>query len=206
MDPAFWRERWQKQETGFHQPAVNDLLQQHWAGLGVAPGSAVFVPLCGRSLDMVWLARQGHRVIGIEVSELAVDAFFAECGLKSAGGYELWCGDFFALPAAPMANVAGVYDRASLIAFPASMQERYTQKLKELTPPGSPVLLITLDYDQERMAGPPFATPRAQVQKLFADRYAIEETACRSALERNPRFKERGLTALDECAYTLRPR
>lgn len=136
MDPTFWRERWQKKEIGFHQPAYHTLLLKHWPQLQLAPGSRVFVPLCGKSLDMVWLAEQGHRVVGAELSELAVDEFFAERGLaptvrtvgnftvKAAGPYELWCGDIFELPREAVADVAGVYDRAALIALPPDLQQR----------------------------------------------------------------------------------
>jgi|JRHI01.1.fsa_nt_gi thiopurine S-methyltransferase len=217
MDRNFWHERWQKKETGFHQPAVNDLLQLYWPRLGLEAGSEVFVPLCGRSLDMVWLAEQGHRVIGAELSQIAIDEFFAERGLtpevsrhagftiKSAGAFELWRGDFFELPPRAVAGIASAYDRASLIAFPADMQGRYAAKLKELAPAQVPLLLITLDYDQKQMTGPPFSTPRDRVHDLFADRYEIEELACRSALEQNPRLLQRGLTSLEECAYVLRP-
>jgi len=215
MEPEFWHQRWKSQEIAFHQACVHDLLQAHWGRLGCPRGSDVFVPLCGKSLDMAWLASEGHRVIGAELSEIAVDEFFAERGLepsartagpfvvKSAGPYELWCGDIFALPREAVANVAGVYDRAALIAFPPAMQPRYADTLKSLLPAATPLLLITLDYDQARMQGPPFATPREQVRDLFADRYAIEEIAHRSALEHHQRFKERGLTALEESAFAL---
>jgi thiopurine S-methyltransferase len=216
MDPTFWRERWQKQDIGFHQPAIHELLRTHWRRLGLGAGSRVFVPLCGKSLDMVWLADQGHRVIGAELSDIAIDDFFAERGLepavrkegnfviKSAGFFELWCGDIFDLPPQAVARVAGVYDRASLVAFPPSMQERYVEQLKALLPARAPILLITLDYDQARMSGPPFATPRQQVRRLFADRYDVAELACRQVLEQTPRLRERGLTALEECCYLLR--
>jgi thiopurine S-methyltransferase len=218
MDPAFWHERWQNKETAFHQNAVNELLLRYWQRLGLKAGSAVFVPLCGKSVDMEWLAAQGHRIIGAELSQIAIDEFLAERGLtpavatragftvKTAGPFELWCGDFFDLPVSALAEVAGVYDRASLVAFPAAMQGRYAAKLKELTPATAPLLLVTLDYDQDEMTGPPFATPQRQVLSLFADCYAIEELARQSALERNPRLRDRGLTSLKECAYLLRPR
>jgi len=217
MDLTFWRARWQNKDIGFHQPVIHELLQKHWPQLGLAANSQVFVPLCGKSLDMVWLAEQGHRVIGAELSEIAIDDFFAERGLepavrevgkflvKSAGAYELWCGDIFELPSDAVSGVAGVYDRAALVAFPAGLQRRYAAKLKELAPAGAPVLLITLDYDAECMTGPPFAVPRDQVDRLFADSYAISELECRDALDLNPRFRQRGLTALEECAYALRP-
>ncbi len=216
MDPTFWRERWQKQDIGFHQPAIHALLRKYWSRLGLDAGSPVFVPLCGKSLDMVWLAEQGHRAVGAELSEIAIDGFFAERGLepsvrqignfvvKSAAAYELWCGDIFDMPADAVANVAGVYDRAALVAFPADLQERYAAKLKEFIPAAAPMLLITLDYDAEKMTGPPFAVPRAQVDHLFADSYAVTELERRPALDLNPRFRQRGLTALDESAYLLR--
>jgi len=218
MDTTFWRERWQNKDIGFHQPDIHELLQKHWPQLGLAAGSQVFVPLCGKSLDMVWLAGEGHRVIGAELSEIAIDDFFAERGLepavrevgnfivKSADAYELWCGDIFELPPDAVSGVAGVYDRAALVAFPADLQTRYAAKLKQLVPAGAPVLLITLDYDAKRMTGPPFAVPRDQVDRLFADSYAVTELECRDALDLNPRFRQRGLTALDEHALLLRRR
>lgn len=215
MEPDFWNTRWQKQEIAFHQADFHDLMQRYWPGLGLPAGSAVFVPLCGKSLDMVWLARQGHRIVGAELSDIAVDAFFAEQGLepkattvgpfeeKVAGPFELWRGDFFDLPLKAVANVAAIYDRASLIAFPPAMQERYANKLCGLSPAATPILLMTFDYDQSQMSGPPFATPVDQVQRLFGDCYDITLLERREALERNPGFRKRGLTALTECALQL---
>jgi thiopurine S-methyltransferase len=217
MDTTFWRERWQKQDIGFHQPAIHDLLQKHWPRLQLKAGASVFVPLCGKSLDMVWLGEEGHRVIGAELSEIAVDDFFTERGLKpevrnvgnlivkSAGPYELWCGDIFEMPSAAVAAVAGVYDRAALVAFPAELRERYAEKLEELLPATAPILLITLDYEAEKMSGPPFSVSRQETDRLFADRYRVSELECRDALALNPRFRQRGLTALEECALLLRP-
>jgi thiopurine S-methyltransferase len=218
MDTEFWHERWQKHEIAFHQGAANDLLKAHWARIGVPAGAEVFVPLSGKSLDMVWLAGRGHRVIGAELSEIAVDEFFASEGfapksrkegsfvVKSAGPYELWCGDIFEMPAAATARVGGVYDRAALIAFPPEMQKRYADKLLALAPAAAPMLLVTLDYDPARMQGPPFATPRAAVDRLFGDACEITELARRSVIDESPRFRERGLAALDEYAYRLRRR
>ncbi len=216
MDPTFWRERWRKSEIGFHQPDYHGLMVKHWPQLGLSPGTGVFVPLCGKSLDMVWLAERGHRIIGAELSEVAVDSFFAERGLepkvrsaggftiKSAGPYEIWCGDFFAMPKAAVADIAGVFDRAALVALPPPMQQRYAQKLAEILPASAPILLITLDYDPAQMSGPPFSTPRAQVRKLYSERYRIEEVESRNVMETHPHFRARGLTALEEDAFILR--
>jgi thiopurine S-methyltransferase len=216
METEFWRSRWQQQEIGFHQQSVHALLQEQWRRLGLKRGTKVFVPLCGKTLDMAWLADEGHSVIGAELSEIAIVQFFAERGLtptvrtcegfvvSEAGPYELWCGDIFDLPNSAVAGIAGVYDRAALIAFPLSMQECYATKLKSLLPDAAPILLIALDYDQSQMQGPPFATSRAQVRRLFTDRYEVDELVSRSVLEETPRFKDRGLTALEECAFLLR--
>ncbi len=215
MDATFWHERWQNKDIGFHQPDIHALLQKHWARLGIGAASKVFVPLCGKSLDMVWLAEQGHSIVGAELSAIAVDEFFAERGLeptvrpsdnfavKSAGPYELWCGDIFEMPPETLSDIAGVYDRAALVAFPDDLQERYAAKLAELLPPAAPILLMTLDYDAERMTGPPFPVPLAQVDRLFAESHAITELECRDVLDLHQRFRQRGLLALDEYAYLL---
>jgi len=218
MDHNFWLDRWKNQEIGFHQSDFEPALDKYWSRLDVRSGTPVFVPLCGKSLDMVWLAQHGHPVIGSELSERAVDDFFSERGvvpdvraegdfiIKSSGQYEIWCGDFFALPPSAVANVGAAYDRAALIAMPADMQPRYAEKMKSLLPAGAPVMLITLDYDQRQMSGPPFATPRQTVSDLYDDRYEIVELVSKDVLEGNPRFQQRGLTALTGAAFVLRPR
>ncbi len=122
--------------------------------------------------------------------------------VKSAGPYELWCGDIFELPREAVAGIAGIYDRAALVAFPDELQAPYAAKLFELLP-AAPILLITLDYDAARMKGPPFPVSRAQVDRLFAGDYAITELECRPALDLHPRFRQRGLASLDEYAYLL---
>src|SRR3546814_8142059 len=81
MDPDFWQQRWRDNRIGFHRDGVLPLLEKHWPSLGLATGSRVFVPLCGKSLDMAWLAARGHRVLGVELSPLAVGQFFDENGL-----------------------------------------------------------------------------------------------------------------------------
>jgi thiopurine S-methyltransferase len=215
MDPAFWHDRWENQDIGFHQADIHALLPAYWPRLELASDAPVFVPLCGKSLDMVWLAQQGHRVIGAELSQRAIDDFFAERHLtpttrasgsfvvKSAGPYELWCGDFFELPREAVAGVAGVYDRAALIALPHALREQYAAKLASLLPAQTRTLLITLEYEQTQMAGPPFSVPGDQVRAVFAGRHQVEELECRDVLDGHPHFAQRGLTALKECAFLL---
>ncbi len=218
MTPDFWIERWQNGEIGFHQASGNDLLPAHWPGLGLAPGGGtVLVPLCGKSLDMAWLAALGHRVVGVELSPLAVDDFFREQGVpadtraagpftvRTAGPITIWCGDIFTLPAEAVADVAAVYDRAALVAFPPSLQARYAQTLRRLVP-AAPVLLISLSYPDGQIAGPPFSTPLTQVTELFGRDYDIGICETRDGLAQSPNLTRRGVTALDEAAYVLRPK
>jgi thiopurine S-methyltransferase len=216
MEPQFWNDRWQSGEIGFHKTEAHDLLAKHWPRLGLAPGSEVFVPLCGKSLDMVWLAEQGHRVVGAELSDVAVDAFFAERGLepevemlggfkvKSAGPFKIWQGDIFELPLRAVKGVAAVYDRASLVAFPPEMQPRYAAKLAEIVPAAAPIVIIGLGYPQEQMQGPPFSVPLARIGDLFSRTYQITLLESRDGLEQSQNIKQRGVTALEESLYVLK--
>lgn len=216
MTPEFWHQRWQRGETGWHSDEINPHLERHWPRLGVAAGATVFVPLCGKSLDLLWLAGQGHRVIGNEISPLAVAAFFAENGLQPvqsesppftrfvADEIELLQGDFFDLTALHLPRIDAVYDRASLVALPPALRPRYALALADLLAPGVPVLLLTYDYDQAQMTGPPFAVSAAEVATLFGGAFAIEPLAQVDVLADHPGFRARGLTALTEQVYRLR--
>lgn len=218
MDPQFWRERWQKGETGFHQPQVNADLRSLWPRLHCAAEAPVFVPLCGKSPDLGWLRAQGHPVIGVELSEIAVAAFFTAQQLQprregrgplqcwQAGGYEIYVGDFFELDAALLSQVRAVYDRAALIALPAPLRVRYARHLSAVVAPGCRMLLLTMDYPQQQMAGPPFAVAEHEVQTLFAEDFQVSMIATREALMEEPRFRQRGLQSRYEQAYLLERR
>jgi thiopurine S-methyltransferase len=215
MESQFWRERWQQGAIAFHQPQVNADLQAHWPRLKCPKSASVFVPLCGKSVDMVWLRAQGHQVIGVELSELAVAAFFAEQQLQpvrvragplerwSAAGYQLYVGDFFELGAAQLAGVHCVYDRAALIALPPPLRTRYAQHLSALLGAADKILLLTMNYPQQQMPGPPFAVSEAEVRRLFVPDFSVTRIASRDALLEEPRFQQRGLTSRDEEAYLL---
>lgn len=215
MEKGFWLERWERTEIGFHQNEVNPSLKRFWKELNVAPGSEVFVPLCGKSLDMVWLREQGSYVLGVELSPVAVKDFFHEQALAyehaSSGafdnylaeGYCLACGDFFDLSENDLAQVAGVYDRASLVALPPGMRERYARHLVGILPAGTRILLVALDYPQDQMSGPPFAVTEAEVRALYGAYADIRLLASEDVLDENPRFRQRGLSRLVENVFVL---
>jgi thiopurine S-methyltransferase len=215
MDREFWQARWATGQIGFHQDRVNPYLQRHWPELALPSATRVLVPLCGKSLDLLWLAEQGYRVLGVELAQRAVEDFFAEQRLQPqvsqqdgfeiyrAGAIELWCGDFFALSAGHLAGCSALYDRAALIALPADMRLRYAAHLQAILAPGSRGLLVTLDYAQAQMDGPPFAVSNAEVHRLLAEGWQLQLLEECDVLDENRRFRERGLQGLDERVYRL---
>jgi len=180
MDAAFWQTRWQRGETGFHKAAVNPLLSHWWPKLQVPASAAIWVPLCGKSLDMLWLRQQGHRVQGVELARSAIEAFIHEHQLAldwqqqgefsaaTGDGFELLCGDFFALTPDRLKGISAVYDRAALIALPEAMRAQYVAHTRRLLPAGWRMLLVTLEYPQEQRPGPPFSVSDAEVKHLYA--------------------------------------
>lgn len=217
MTPEFWLDRWQHGETGWHLPEINVHLQEFWPDLGLAPETLVFVPLCGKTLDLLWLASRGHSVIGVEISELGVTEFFAENGLEprvtqtppfrtyAVDELRVLVGDYFDLTSAHLEGVGAVFDRASLIALPPQMRPAYAEHFKTIVPATAKSLLITLDYDQTEMSGPPFSVGRDEVQARFGDRYGIEPLASFDVIDESPGFRRRGLTALAEHVWKLEP-
>lgn len=161
----------------------------------------MFVPLAGKSLDLVWLAGRGHEVVGIELSAIAVRDFAAEHG--SPPRIDLRQGDLFELSPASLGPIEAVFDRASLVALPPPIRRRYAAKLAELSPRGTRTLLVTMEYDQSRMPGPPHSVPEDEVHALFGATHDIEFVERDSALADFPRFAQRGVDALAEAVYRL---
>lgn len=215
MKKDFWLERWERQEIGFHQGEVNPYLVKYWPKVNPAGTGKVFVPLCGKSQDLIWLRNYGHEVLGVELSPIAVESFFTENGYSpattsianfqqcTAANLKLLCGDFFELTADILKDTIAVFDRASLVALPPEMRARYVSHLVEILPPSSKILLITFEYDQTLMSGPPFAVTKDEVYALYGTFAEIELLESISVLEDNPQFKSRGLTMLHENIFLL---
>ena len=219
MDIDFWLERWSRGEIRFHQQQVNPYLGYYYGELGPPPGQRsalrVFVPLCGKSMDLLWLLENGYETVGVECSELAVEKFFNERQLAfnktrleehvsyKTGKLEILLGDFFTLKAEDISRFTDIYDRASLIALPAEMRRQYVTKITQLQAPGTRTLLIALAYPPSEMEGPPFSVNDEEISQLYADNFRIEKLAAKNVIEDEPRFRERGLTSLTETAYKL---
>ncbi|MGH8595225.1 MAG: thiopurine S-methyltransferase [Gammaproteobacteria bacterium] len=180
MDPDFWLTKWRANEIGFHQTEIHPLLADHWAGHWPPLNALrVLVPLCGKSRDLVWLRERGHVVIGFELSPIAVEAFFAEQGLRplivndgpftryEAGGITIYCGDFFQASTERCGSFTAVYDRAALIALASEQRDTYAATLRRLCLLGARGLLITVEYPLDTIAAPPFSIEGPEVMARF---------------------------------------
>jgi thiopurine S-methyltransferase len=184
MDANFWHQKWEKNDIGFHNSEANPLLVGHFGELALTRGSRVFLPLCGKTLDITWLLSQGYRVAGAELSKLAIEQLFAGLGVEpaishagklqrySAQDIDIFVGDLFALSADLLGPVDAVYDRAALVALPAAMRDRYTAHLMEITG-RAPQLLISYTYDQRLLEGPPFSISNEEVYRHYDDDYEL---------------------------------
>ena len=223
MEIDFWLERWNNNETGFHQQTMNPYLA-YFSGEQGPPIEQreklkVFVPLCGKSMDMLWLSQNGYKVFGVECSERAVKAFFEDNALnykhaeKEQHGFyqssdqasliEIFQGDFFSLQKEDMENVTDIFDRASLVALPVEMRQQYATKMAQLQKPGVRTLLVTLSYDQSEMNGPPFSVSEDHVNELYSEYFSIEKLCFKETIDNEPRMKDRGLSSLVETVYKL---
>ncbi len=184
MHPNFWHQRWQGNQIGFHLPEANPFLVKYLTALHLKQGARIFLPLCGKTLDIAWLLAQGFHVAGAELSEIAIEALFAQLQLKptikqigeiklySAANIDIFVGDIFKLTPAMLGNVSAVYDRAALVALPDEMRKQYSAHLMTLTN-NAPQLLICFEYDQTVHAGPPFSICAGEVLQHYQAAYDI---------------------------------
>jgi len=184
MEAKFWLGKWERNEIAFHGSEANALLVKYFGALALPPGSRVFVPLCGKSLDMVWLLSRGCRVAGAELSELAVRQFFSELGVEPkvslegglkrycAENIDIFCGDIFDLTPVVLGPVNAVYDRAALVALPGAFRPRYAEHVRTLTGQ-APQLLICYEYDESKGEGPPFSISPEEIERHFSGSYEV---------------------------------
>lgn len=184
MDTSFWHQKWATNNIAFHRSEANPLLVEHFSKMSLAKGSRIFLPLCGKTLDIAWLLSNGYRVAGAELVEVAIEQLFTELGMEpaiaetgalkyySATNIDIFVGDIFDVSGKILGLVDAVYDRAALVALPKEMRHRYTAHLTKITDK-APQLLVTYDYDQSLMAGPPFSVSNKEVHQHYGDNYNL---------------------------------
>jgi thiopurine S-methyltransferase len=233
MSNQRWKAKWKADDIAFHQPQIHPHLIRFWPRLALPEGATVLVPLCGKSLDLGWLHQQGHRVIGIELSHIAIAAYFAERGLQPqrqrlgrfqrywAGTLELWCGDLFDLRREDLGEVAAVYDCAALTALPAASRGHYVRQLSSLLGTGGQMLLLTTESADDpaamaevapaataqAAAGPADAehSPDPEVLALYQSRFAIALWFGHTCLKLDPEYPGLPASLLAEKVYHLGP-
>ncbi len=219
MESTFWHSRWQENKIGFHQSKINSRLKSLWPTLQLPKGAEVFVPLCGKTLDMLWLHEQGFKVLGVELSEIAAAAFFDEnklsyeinhsgslqlfTGTDSAAGIRILAGDMFAMEPDQTVGVSAVYDRASLVAMPPEMRQQYVDKLAVLLPADTTGMLISMNYDPSKMKGPPFSVPDDVVRALLEPYYSVSLMEHSQGPDRLGNLQDRGLDTMEEHVYRI---
>lgn len=211
-----WLERWQKDHIGFHEGSVNTHLKKHISDFNLKSGDRIFMPLCGKAHDIAWLAKQGFEVIGIEIAGIAIEAFYSEFNMqfqqfqsdrfimRKSGNIMLFEGDYFDLQSDDLADCKLVYDRAALIAIDEFNRARYCAHMQTITPDNCDMLLVTLDYDQTQMSGPPFSVLQDEVFQHYQSQYQIESLEKNQVVDEQPRWRKQGLTSLMESSYRLK--
>lgn len=216
LKSEFWHERWKKGQTGFHNAEVNARLIEHWPEIGAPQDAPVFVPLCGKSLDLHWLKERGHPVVGVELSAIAVGEFFADSKISptrtqsgalerfSADHFDIYCGDLFDLGAEELASARACYDRGSIVALPPELRVRYAEHLTKILPREMTILMLTLEYDQSKMSGPPHSVPPEEIERLFGAAFEVDTLWSSDWVDASPRFQARGLETRRDHVLRLR--
>ena len=212
---ANWLEFWENNEINWHSDVVTQELEEYLGLLKLEPGNKVFFPLCGKSLDMIYLLNQGFSVVGVELSEIAIKQFFHENGLDytitrvgkfdhySAKNIEIYCGDFFSLSSKPLSDVKAVFDRKSLIALDQNLRQKYVKHLNDIISLGVRVLLITLHSPQHQMSGPPFSVDKSEVESLFSMTFKYQELKSFQDIENRSKLVSAGVDYIKNSAYCL---
>jgi len=212
---ANWLEFWENNEINWHSDAVTQELEEYLGLLKLEPGDKVFFPLCGKSLDMTYILNQGFSVIGVELSEIGIKQFFHENGLDftisqvgkfdlySANNIEIYCGDFFSLTSKHLCDVKAVFDRKSLIALNQNLRQKYVKHLNDIISLGVRILLITLNYPQHQMSGPPFSVDRSEVESLFSMAFKYQELKSFQDIENGSKLVDAGVDYIENAAYCL---
>ena len=210
-----WLARWQNNKIGWHADTVNRSLVDYFELLELASGASVFVPLCGKSIDMIYLSEMGYSVIGVELSPVGVERFFVDNNLQysvseidnfviyQSDRIKIYCGDYFSLNAEHLSSVSAVYDRASLIALDLNLREKYAQHLTAIIPLDVRILLLTLIYPQHQMSGPPFSVSNSEVESLFSSAFKYRQLHCFNDIDNEPKFLRAGVDYVESVAYLL---
>jgi len=212
MEHDYWHQRWDENRIGFHLPEVNAHLRAYWPKLGLHQNKKVFVPLCGKSNDMIYLRDMGFQVVGIELNRDAIEAFFQEnkiqatkidlpetdLSLWKSDSIEIYNGDFFKLSQTMLSDCEAVYDRAALVALPPKMRQAYVRHLRAILPARIKILLLSLEYDESKKQGPPFSVTQKMINDYFQAYYTVSLLATHGTPDSQKSDSSQGLLIVDK--------
>jgi len=185
MEADFWHKLWETNDTGWHLEDTNPFLIEFFSKLELSDDSRIFIPLCGKTIDIKWLLNKGHKVVGAELNEDAIKELFISLSLQpniqKIGNFTLYrsknidifVGDIFELNKDILGKVDAIYDRGALVALPREMRIQYTSLLLNITEP-APQLLINFEYDQSLYEGPPFSITKTEIEEHYGELYDIK--------------------------------
>jgi thiopurine S-methyltransferase len=145
-------------------------------------GKNVLVPLCGKTVDMLYLSQYANRVIGVELVEEGILQFFSENNLAYhkpdeetfiSGNIVILKKDFMALTPEDIGPIDWILDRASLVALPLDMRKDYIRAIDRLSDIGTKQLVITLEYFP-LIHSAPFSIAPDEVESYYAEGHQIE--------------------------------
>ena len=210
-----WLSRWENNNIGWHADQVNRQLIEYLSDLNLSEGDKIFIPLCGKTNDMIYLLDRGISIVGVEMSKIAIEQFFddnnltykvsetAEFLIYQGESIQIYCGDFFALTEKHLEGVKAVYDRASLIALDEGLRQKYVQHLNDIIALGVRILLLTLNYPQHQRIGPPFAVSKLEVDSFYGGSFQCRELECINDIENEPMFLLQGVDFVEKAVYCL---
>lgn len=215
MDSEFWIKSWTDGRTAFNQQQYHAKLTQYFPRLNYQAGQSVLVPLCGKTIDMLWLAGQGLQVHGVELYSGAVEEFFSENKLQpfhktqdcdftqhAHKNITISCGDFFKL--GKKNSYDFIYDRAALVALPASMRADYARVITESLKKGGKYFLVVYEYDQSKMDGPPFSINYSEIERLYRETFDIQLMESEKPKSEGPRLS--AVEGMRQNVYLLQKR
>lgn len=193
MKEEFWHDKWKRNDIGFHEAAGNSLLTEFFSSLSLSPGDRIFLPLCGKTKDIAWLLEQNISVVGCELNEGAVKQLFSEMAVipqvsqvgnlkcYSGANIDIFVGNIFDLGREELGPVVAIYDRAALVALPSDIREQYVRHLMTITQV-APQLLVSFEYEQTQMPGPPFSVGSRLIYEYYDADYSLQVLATRDVV------------------------
>ena len=214
MSNKIWKDKWKRNDIAFHQSTSNHLLKKYISQLNISAGADILVPLCGKSLDMNILANLGYNVIGIELSNIAIKAYFEALNVKPTRekykrfitwkykNTEIWCGDIFDLTKKEIGHIGVLYDNTSLTAFSPDIRPQYVQHFHDMLSEKNQILLITTETPDETQINSAM-TIDDEIQSLYERQYHITLLHGERVITHDPEQPDEAKRPMEEKVYIL---